>query len=51
MVNNFFSENRAVYEIMWKKMVQPDRSQMTIQHGACTLHAGYLRLQMRNQNM
>ena len=22
------SENRAVYEIIWKNMVQPDRSQM-----------------------
>jgi hypothetical protein len=28
--NNVFSENRAVYEIMWKNMVQPDRPQMTI---------------------
>jgi hypothetical protein len=26
----FFSENRAVYEIMWKNMVEPDRPQMTI---------------------
>jgi hypothetical protein len=25
-----FFENRAVYEIMWKNMVQPDRTQMTI---------------------
>jgi hypothetical protein len=25
-----FSENRAVYEIMWKSAVQPDRPQMTI---------------------
>jgi hypothetical protein len=25
-----FSENHAVYEIMWKNMVQPDRPQMTI---------------------
>ena len=23
-------ENRAVYEIMWKNMVQPDRSQVSI---------------------
>jgi len=23
-------ENRAVYEIMWENMVQPDRPQMTI---------------------
>jgi hypothetical protein len=28
--NNFFSENRAVYEIMWENMVQPDRPQMAI---------------------
>jgi hypothetical protein len=25
-----FSENHSVYEIMWKNMVEPDRSQMTI---------------------
>jgi hypothetical protein len=25
-----FNENRAVYEIMWKNIVQPDRPQMTI---------------------
>jgi hypothetical protein len=31
MFNNFFFfENRAVYEIMWKNNVQPDRPQMTI---------------------
>jgi hypothetical protein len=27
---NFFSENRVVYEIIWKNMVEPDRSEMTI---------------------
>jgi hypothetical protein len=26
----FFLENRAVYEIMWKRTVEPDRPQMTI---------------------
>jgi hypothetical protein len=26
----FLLENRAVYEIMWKSMVDPNRSQMTI---------------------
>jgi hypothetical protein len=26
----FFFENRTVYEIMWKNMVEPDRPQMTI---------------------
>jgi len=28
--NFFFFENRAVYEIMWKSVVDPDRPQMTI---------------------
>ena len=28
---SFFSENRAVYEIMWENIVEPDRPQMTIQ--------------------
>jgi hypothetical protein len=27
----FFSENRAVYEIVWKNTVKPDRTQITIQ--------------------
>jgi hypothetical protein len=36
----FISENCAVYEIMWKNMVQPDRPQMTIKYGARALHAG-----------
>jgi len=32
MSNNiFFLENRAVYKIMWKNIVDPDRSQMIIQ--------------------
>jgi len=30
MFNIFFSNNRAIYEIMWKSIVQPDRQQMTI---------------------
>jgi len=29
MFNNF-SENRAVYEIMWNTMVEPDSPQVTI---------------------
>jgi len=33
----FFAENRAVYEITRKIVVQPDRPQMTIQYGACSL--------------
>jgi len=31
--SNFFSpENRAVYEIMWKKIVECGRPQMTVEH-------------------
>ena len=32
MLNNviFFVENRAVYEIMWKNIVEPDMPQMAI---------------------
>jgi hypothetical protein len=36
----FFTENRAVYKIAWKYMVKSDMPQMTIQYGACALHAG-----------
>jgi hypothetical protein len=36
---------------MWKKMVEPERPQMTIQCGACTLHAGWLSLRTHAQNM
>ena len=25
-----FSENHAVYEVIWKNMVEPDRSQVTV---------------------
>jgi hypothetical protein len=35
----FFVENRAVYEIMWKNIIEPSRPQMTI------WHAGLVRLQ------
>jgi len=28
----FFFESRAIYEIMWENMVEPDRPQMTIWH-------------------
>jgi hypothetical protein len=33
----FFLKNQAVYEIMWKNIVQQETSQ--IQYGACALHA------------
>ena len=26
--NFFFSKSRAIYEIMWKSMVEPERSQL-----------------------
>jgi hypothetical protein len=39
--NNFFF-NCAFCEIMWKSIVERRRA-----HGACALHAGYLRLQTR----
>jgi hypothetical protein len=29
-LNNLFSENRAVYEIMWKNMKKSDRPQVTM---------------------
>jgi hypothetical protein len=29
-----FVVNRAVYEIMWTNMVQPDRPQVTVKYGA-----------------
>jgi hypothetical protein len=36
----FFSENPAVYETMWKNVVQPERLQMTIHaaHALCMLN-------------
>jgi hypothetical protein len=38
--NNPPTEYRAVYEIMWKNMVEPDKPQMTMKYGSCALHAG-----------
>ena len=46
MLKTFFFENRAVYEVMWKNVVQPDKP-----YGVCALHAGYLRLQTHAKNM
>jgi len=34
MFNKFLSENLAVYEIMWKNMLEPDRLQVKIQSRA-----------------
>jgi hypothetical protein len=34
LICNFFPpENRAVYEMMWENMVEPDRPQMTTDAG------------------
>jgi len=38
----FFSENRAVYGIIWKNVLELGRPQMTYE--ACAVHAGELKL-------
>ena len=40
MFNNFFSENRTVYEIMSKNLVETEGQQMTSHHGAYALRSG-----------
>jgi hypothetical protein len=30
MFEKFFSENRAIYDMVWKDMIEPDRSQMAM---------------------
>jgi hypothetical protein len=40
MVNIFFSENCAVYEIMLKNMVEPVGLQITSQYGSYEFYAG-----------
>jgi len=37
---NYFCENHALYEKMWKNIVERGRPQMTIAYGASTLHVG-----------
>jgi hypothetical protein len=37
---NTFCVKCAVYDIRRKNMVEPDTPQITIQYGACALHAG-----------
>jgi hypothetical protein len=49
--NNFFLENRTVYEKMWENFVEWGSPQMTISYGVCALHAGFLRLQTHTQSM
>jgi len=46
LYDNFFPpENRGVYEITWKNIVDSGSPQMTIQYGAFASRAGYVRLQ------
>jgi hypothetical protein len=45
--SNFFSENRTVYEIMSKNLVEIKGPQMTSQYGAYELRAGLARLHAR----
>ena len=48
--NNFFFENHAVYETMWKNTVEPDRTQLKIWYmrveywitKATNTHSGYV---------
>ena len=51
--NFFFSENRTVYDIMSKNVVEPEETQMTSQYGAYALRAGlktlYARMRMHTQ--
>ena len=50
MLKNLFFENRAVYEIMWKNIVEPGRAHMTIRRmrmaywisKATNTHTGYV---------
>jgi len=37
------------FEIMWKNIIEAERPQMTMYYNACSLHAGYLRLQTHTQ--
>jgi hypothetical protein len=37
MFNNHFLENRAIYEIIWKNIVEPDRTKMAIRRMSIAL--------------
>jgi len=45
----FFPENRAVYEIVWKNIVEPDKPQVTIWR--LPFAWGIIRLQTHSQNV
>ena len=38
ILSDLLSENRVIYEKMWKNMVGPDKPHMAICHGVCELH-------------
>jgi hypothetical protein len=40
MFNYFSFKNRAVYEIRWKSVTDPNRPRLTISYGTRSLHAG-----------
>jgi hypothetical protein len=40
MLNNYFTENRAIYVIMLKNMVQSDRQRIKIMYVVSALHVG-----------
>jgi hypothetical protein len=37
MFSNIFFENHALYDVMWKNVVRPDRPQMPRAHVNCIL--------------
>ena len=48
LVTFFFAESRAIYQIMWKNMVESDRLQVTIR----LMHFAWcIRLQTHTRNM
>ena len=47
----FFSENRAVYEIMWKNVVEPERPKMAVKYGTCALHAGLTKARIHTHTL
>jgi hypothetical protein len=51
MFSNSYPEKWAVYEIIWKNMIKPEKPQIIIQYGTSALHDGPLRLQTGTQNI
>jgi hypothetical protein len=37
--DSFFAENRVVYEIKRKNVVEPEKRQVAVKYGACSLQA------------